>query len=129
MITIVRVFARAAPRADARSLDEVVGARCGAPVIVTHGDAAEAVRELRFILDVSRPTRGTRQLASLLEGVISVTSFGVAEDAAARADVRALLFEAALEVARETNGFVELDSRDGRSATFHSPDGSRFHRL
>jgi hypothetical protein len=129
MVTVVRVFARAAPGADERSLGEAVGARCRVPVSVKHGDAAEAVRELRFILDVSRPNRGTRQLASLLQDVTSITSFAVAEDAAENADVRALLFEAALEVARETDGFVELDSRDGRSTTFHSPDGKRFHRL
>jgi hypothetical protein len=101
MVTVVRVFARAAPGADERSLGEAVGARCRVPVSVKHGDAAEAVRELRFILDVSRQNRGTRQLASLLQDVTSITSFAVAEDAAENADVRALLFEAALEVARE----------------------------
>ncbi|MDX2086561.1 MAG: hypothetical protein SFX73_01870 [Kofleriaceae bacterium] len=129
MITTVRVFARSAPAPDERSLGEVVGARCPVPVIVTRGDHAQAIRELRFILEISRPSRGNRKLASLLDDVTSLTCLCIAEEAAERADVRLQLFEAALGVARATSGFVELDSRDGRSHTFHTPDGKRFYRL
>jgi hypothetical protein len=92
------------------------------------------LRELRFVLDLSRPSAGRTRLASHLAETHEVIVIAMPESmldptGAVSPAARVALGALVPRLAQEVDGVIEVELRDGRSHVFWDAEGKQFYRL